>query len=627
MKMKLICLRIITFSFFLFSLSFPAYSKTPVKIKLISYNIKFGLEGLDNIVKVLKKEKADVIALQEVDNGRKRSGKINQTLYIAEKLKMNHIFGPAEEFADGQYGNAIISRFPIQDPQSISLPKGSPGRAGAGEGRVALIATIVPDQNNHAHDFTFISTHFGVFNSSDSQRGRSGIILNQFINQPQYFNKPAFLAGDLNERFKYLKKDLTQNDPNQTSISNLYRKWGFNEEMINTTKHKNKQIDYILHRRRGRYRVVKFGEQDYLRDASDHTAISLVVEQITDSSNFSFSGEDLIIVPGLGLDFENCKKRIILNYRIDGAHSLGEKPYLNPFYISSGRGPAANKFCWDKLTEAKAISDTLKFEMGVDPSIIKEEEKSLNTVENAKYTAPLVEKKFPEHYSVNVVTSFYHMNRRSWPGENNNSAKKLFKDKFEKSNINFYSTERFLKPKSIYSSNEFTFEGGWRSNSHGRFFCDVNGDKRGDLVAIGDSKIFVALSNGKDLKPSSSWGNSFTTDQKWNNIHHVRHCQDVNGDGKADLWAIGNDAIMIAYSNGKEFEYLGSAVWSFQRKLEGYEFMTRNAGCFNCWDGWKHPRLAGDFNGDGLTDIMGIGERKTYITLFNLWGRSTLDQP
>tara|TARA_Y100001958_G_C21185151_1_gene514360 strand:- start:709 stop:1014 length:306 start_codon:yes stop_codon:yes gene_type:complete len=101
----------------------------------------------------------------------------------------------------------------------------------------------------------------------------------------------------------------------------------------------------------------------------------------------------------------------------------------------------------------------------------------------------------------------------------------------------------------------------------------------------------------------------------------------VNGDGKADLWAIGNDAIMIAYSNGKEFEYLGSAVWSFQRKLEGYEFMTRNAGCFNCWDGWKHPRLAGDFNGDGLTDIMGIGERKTYITLFNLWGRSTLDQP
>ena len=78
--------------------------------------------------------------------------------------------------------------------------------------------------------------------------------------------------------------------------------------MINTTKHKNKQIDYILHRRRGRYRVVKFGEQDYLRDASDHTAISLVIEQITDSSNFSFSGEDLIIVPGLGLDFENCKK-------------------------------------------------------------------------------------------------------------------------------------------------------------------------------------------------------------------------------------------------------------------------------------------------------------------------------
>ena len=223
--------------------------------------------------------------------------------------------------------------FPYSRPSIDLSSKGSPGRAGAGEG-VGTIATIVPNQNNHAHDFTFISTQFGFFNSSDSQRGRSGIILNQFINQPQYFNKPAFLAGGLNERFKYLKKDLTQNDPNQTSISNLYRKWGFNEEMINTTKHKNKQIDYILHRRRGRYRVVKFGEQDYLRDASDHTAISLVVEQITDSSNFSFSGEDLIIVPGLGLDFENCKKRIILDYRIDGAHSLGEKPYLNPFYIS-----------------------------------------------------------------------------------------------------------------------------------------------------------------------------------------------------------------------------------------------------------------------------------------------------
>ena len=171
------------FYFLSFSLCLPIYSKAPLRIKLISYNIKNGEQGLDKIVEFLRKKKPMSLPYKKLIM-EEREGRVNQTKYIAEKLKMNFIFGAAEKYSDGEYGNAIISRFPIQDSQLIFLSKGS-RKSRTGEKRAALIATIVPDQHNHSHDFTFISTHFGVFNSDDSRRGRSGITLNQFINKPQ----------------------------------------------------------------------------------------------------------------------------------------------------------------------------------------------------------------------------------------------------------------------------------------------------------------------------------------------------------------------------------------------------------------------------------------------------------
>jgi endonuclease/exonuclease/phosphatase family metal-dependent hydrolase len=83
----------------------------------MSYNINAARNhaaGLDALLAVIEAAAPDVIALQEVDHGASRSGRVDQGQWLASRLGMQCAFGVAETFPDGgEFGNAILSRYPI----------------------------------------------------------------------------------------------------------------------------------------------------------------------------------------------------------------------------------------------------------------------------------------------------------------------------------------------------------------------------------------------------------------------------------------------------------------------------------------------------------------------------------
>lgn len=108
-------------------------------MKLASYNIQYGKGkddqfNLDRIVTELGNP--DLIALQEVETHVPRSGNVHQAHEIAARLDHMHwVYGPgidldASEVVDGkpvhrrrQFGNMVLSRWPILSSINHSLPK------------------------------------------------------------------------------------------------------------------------------------------------------------------------------------------------------------------------------------------------------------------------------------------------------------------------------------------------------------------------------------------------------------------------------------------------------------------------------------------------------------------------
>ena len=109
-------------------------------IHLVTYNTQFctGLDGRTNVSRIASEvEKADIICLQEIDRYWKRTGMIDQAETIASHFPSFYwAFGPgididSSTFADDgrvlnrrrQYGNMILSRWPLVTVRNHLLPK------------------------------------------------------------------------------------------------------------------------------------------------------------------------------------------------------------------------------------------------------------------------------------------------------------------------------------------------------------------------------------------------------------------------------------------------------------------------------------------------------------------------
>ncbi len=106
------------------------------QLRILTYNIHHG-EGTDGrfdlarIAGVITALRPDLVALQEVDRKTTRAHGIDQAAELARLTGMNYAYGPAMEYAGGEYGEAILSRFGLVsiDNYILPWPDGSEPRA------------------------------------------------------------------------------------------------------------------------------------------------------------------------------------------------------------------------------------------------------------------------------------------------------------------------------------------------------------------------------------------------------------------------------------------------------------------------------------------------------------------
>lgn len=95
-------------------------------LKVANYNIKSGLwSSLDEVADVVADLDADIIALEEVDNGLPRSDERDQSQLLAERIGAERIFAGAWEKDGGAYGIALLSRVPVLQSERFELPEAS----------------------------------------------------------------------------------------------------------------------------------------------------------------------------------------------------------------------------------------------------------------------------------------------------------------------------------------------------------------------------------------------------------------------------------------------------------------------------------------------------------------------
>jgi endonuclease/exonuclease/phosphatase family metal-dependent hydrolase len=167
----------------------------PSTFRVMTYNIHscIGLDGRvrpDRVAHVIRRARADVIALQEVDCNRRRSRHADQARDLAEQLEMSHHYYAVFEAAEERYGLAIISRWPLTHIQSSHLtPVNHRLRS---EARGALWVEI----NSPWGPLQVINTHFGLRQDERIEQARL-LTGEQWVGRVPS-DRPVVLCGDFN---------------------------------------------------------------------------------------------------------------------------------------------------------------------------------------------------------------------------------------------------------------------------------------------------------------------------------------------------------------------------------------------------------------------------------------------
>lgn len=169
-----------------------------MRLRVMTYNIHraIGVDRrfrLDRIAGIIQHYSPDVALLQEVDHGAPRSQELDLAKELAEQLEYpHHALGLNISLRQGRWGNATLSRYPIESQSNIDLTVDVRKRRGCQHTTI-----LAQKQSGHVHPLEVFNLHLGL---SAWERMRQVGILAQ---APEFASvtpeTACLIAGDFND--------------------------------------------------------------------------------------------------------------------------------------------------------------------------------------------------------------------------------------------------------------------------------------------------------------------------------------------------------------------------------------------------------------------------------------------
>lgn len=157
-------------------------------IRLMTWNIHGGVgsdgrRDLQRVVNLIRGQEPQIVALQEIDSRRRKSSQPDAFAYLEEELGGHAHSSRLISAPDGDYGHAIISRWPTSEVRyhDLSYRQREPR---------AAIEAIVHTPHGPLH---LVAAHLGL---SFNERHYQSLRLADIVRGGSY---PTVLTGDLND--------------------------------------------------------------------------------------------------------------------------------------------------------------------------------------------------------------------------------------------------------------------------------------------------------------------------------------------------------------------------------------------------------------------------------------------
>lgn len=223
----------------------------------MTYNIQHGA-GMDQKVnlqrtaEVINREHPDLVGLQEVDRGVERTGRIDEIALLAEATHMEYAFAYNLRYQGGQYGVAILSRFPIL---ILDHRRYDNRREARRRGFIRIEVSV------GGRKVSFATTHL------DYQYEDGRIFeTEQLLQALKDVKDPLIIVGDFNEETKGDAYKLMRK-----RFSDAWEESGMAGGLSYPAEKPVKRIDYIFYSTAGSFKVLGAHLVDAL--ASDHRAV------------------------------------------------------------------------------------------------------------------------------------------------------------------------------------------------------------------------------------------------------------------------------------------------------------------------------------------------------------------
>lgn len=241
---------------------------TTSQLRVLCYNIHWA-KGTDDrydvprLAEVIRRTKPDLVALQEVDVGVRRSGRVHEAQRLADLTGMAVRFGPTQHYEGGLFGNAVLTRLPILDVAIHPLPytESTPEQTTYPRGAIAVTV-----EGPHGKPLRFVSTHF-QHNVPADRLAEAQAINRIFASDDDAV--PTILAGDMNAV------------PDSEPIAELLKHWSNATDEPATPTAPSTQprsrIDYVFYRPASKFQMI---ESKVIPEAvaSDHRPVFAILE-------------------------------------------------------------------------------------------------------------------------------------------------------------------------------------------------------------------------------------------------------------------------------------------------------------------------------------------------------------